>query len=115
VKTKTMLAALAMTAVPATALAVPMMYEKEVAMREEARIIRQPIGGIQNSKWYNYRANVNESRKELSSDLRGATDIEDQRDAYEEYGSELRHERKTYVSAMMKRGYRPGPEVYVGE
>ena len=54
------------------AIAVPTMYEKEVARGEEARIIQSPIGGIQNSKWYDYRINVNESRKELASDLRRA-------------------------------------------
>lgn len=114
-KKNTMLAALALASVPTAALAVPMMYEQQIAQQEEARIIRAPIGGIQNSKWFNYKANVNETRKELASDLRHASDIEDQRDAFEEYGSELRHERVTYVKAMAKRGYRARPEVYVGD
>lgn len=112
---KTMIAALAAAAIPTTALAIPVMYEQQVARQEEARIIRSPIAGIHNSKWFNYRANVTESRKELYSDLRHATDIEDKRDAYEEYGSELRHERVSYINAMAKRGHRAGPEVYVGD
>ncbi|WP_395394636.1 hypothetical protein WBP07_05050 [Novosphingobium sp. BL-8A] len=107
-------ALVAMAIVPATAaMAVqPMMYEQKVAQGEEARIIQSPIGGIQNSKWYDYRINVNETRKELASDLRHATDIEDQRDAYSEYASELFQERGKYVKYMSKRGYRV-PQVYL--
>ena len=109
------LAALALAvAVPTTALAVPMLYEEQVARQEEGRIIRSPIGGIQNSRWFDYRTNVNETRKELASDLRHSSDIEDRRDAWEEYGTELRHERRTYVKAMAKKGYR-APRVYVGD
>lgn len=110
----TMLAALALVAVPTTAFALPVMYEEAVAHREEARILRSPIGGIQNSRWFDYRTNVNETRKELASDLRHASDTEDKRDAWDEYGSELRHERITYVEHMAKKGYRT-PEVYVGD
>ncbi|WP_395333649.1 hypothetical protein WBP06_08160 [Novosphingobium sp. BL-8H] len=106
-------ALVAMALVPAgAAIAVPTMYEKEVARGEEARIIQSPIGGVQNSKWYDYRINVNETRKELASDLRHATDIEDLRDAYSEYASELFQERGKYVKYMAKRGYRV-PQVYL--
>jgi len=105
--------AAAATVAPVVATAVvPAMYEERVARAEEDRIIQSPIGGIQAKHWFNYRANVNESQKELSSDLRHASDIEDQRDAWEEYGSELRHERGTYVKAMAKKGYRV-PTVYI--
>lgn len=106
-------ALVAMAMVPAgAALAVPTMYEKEVALGEESRIIESPIAGIQNSHWFDYRTNVNESRKELASDLRHATDIEDQRDAYSEYATELFQERGKYVKYMAKRGYRV-PQVYL--
>ncbi|MFS0848835.1 hypothetical protein AB3M93_05085 [Novosphingobium panipatense] len=106
-------AALALAVAPVTAIAVvPTMYEETAARAEEDRIIRSPIGGIEGKHWFNYRANVNETQKELSSDLRHASDIEDQRDAWEEYGTELRHERGTYVKAMAKRGYRV-PTVYI--
>lgn len=106
-------AALALVAVPTMAFAVvPDMYEARVAAAEEARIIHSPIAGVQNKQWYNYRINIVESQKELATDLRKATDIEDQRDAYEEYGSELRHERTTYVKTMAKKGYRV-PRVYI--
>ncbi|WP_313441933.1 hypothetical protein [Novosphingobium sp.] len=106
------LAAIPALAVPAVALAVqPMMYEKRVAQQEESLVIKAPIGGVANSKWYDYRINVNETRKELATDLRKASDIEDQRDAYEEYASELHQERGKYVKYMSKRGYRV-PQVY---
>jgi hypothetical protein len=107
------LTALALAAVPTAALALPMLYEEEAARLEEARIIRSPIAGIENSHWFDYRTNVNETKKELASDLRHSTDTEDKRDAWDEYGSELRHERSNYVKAMAKKGYR-APQVYVG-
>lgn len=105
-------AVLALAAVPTMALAAaPIMYEESLARQEEQRIIQSPIGGIENSHWYDYRINVNESQKELASDLRHATDTEDRRDAWDEYAGELRHERKDYVKVMVKKGYRI-PTVY---
>ena len=41
----------------------------------------------------------------------GEQDIEDRRDAWEEYAGELHKERGKYVSYMSKRGYRV-PQVY---
>lgn len=108
------LAALALFAAPTAVMALPMLYEEQAARVEEARIIRSPIAGIENSNWFDYRANVGETKKELSSDLRQAGDTEDRREAWDEYGSELRHERSNYVKAMAKKGYR-APEVYVGD
>lgn len=94
--------------------ALPMLYEEAYAREEERRIYQAPIAGIYNSPWYDYRINVTEAQKELASDLRGADDIEDRRDAWEEYGSELAKERKHYAKTMAKQGYREG-RVYVGE
>ena len=101
-------------AVPATVAmaAAPMMYEQSIARQEEARIIQTPIGGIKNAKWYDYRINVTESQKELASDLKRATDIEDTRDAWGEYAHELKDNRHDYVKAMAKKGYRI-PQVYI--
>ncbi|WP_260922564.1 hypothetical protein [Novosphingobium sp. 9] len=117
-QTTTIRAALAVAAlgvtggVTATAMAaLPMMYEESLAHQEEGRIIKSPIGGIENSHWFNYRANINESRKELVSDMRHASDTEDRRDAWDEYAHELNHERAGYVKYMAKRGYRM-PQVY---
>ncbi|MCJ2186100.1 hypothetical protein [Novosphingobium beihaiensis] len=106
-------AAVAALAVPATVAmaAVPMMYEETLAHQEEARIIHSPIGGVRNAKWFDYRINVTESRKELASDLKRATDVEDARDAWGEYAHELKDNRSGYVKAMRKKGYRV-PEVY---
>ena len=88
--------------------AVPMMFEERVALGEEAQILRSPIAGIENRLWFDYRINVLESKKELSGDLRRATDIEDRRDAWEEYAVELKHERVHYTKKMAKKGYRMG-------
>lgn len=90
------------------AAAVPMMYEERLARAEEARIITSPIAGIENSLWFDYRIDVTEAQKELSSDLRRASDLEDLRDAWEEYARELKHEREDYIKDMAKRGYRQG-------
>lgn len=104
---KIVLAALAATmGIAGTANAVEMLYEEAFAREEEKRILVQPIAGIENSLWFDYRINVVETQKELSSDLRRASDIEDLRDAWEEYAHELRHNREKYVRKMDKRGYR---------
>lgn len=84
------------------------LHEEQVARDEERRIITSPIAGIQNSLWFDYRIDITEAQKELSADLRRASDIEDLRDAWEEYALELRKERKDYVEAMAERGYRMG-------
>ena len=102
------LSALALVALAGTAHAtveyVP--FEQVRAQEEEHQIITSPIAGIENHFWFDYQINVMEAKKELSSDLRRASDTEDYRDAWEEYGHELRHERTHYVKVMAKRGYR---------
>ncbi|KUO51017.1 MAG: hypothetical protein APF82_00315 [Sphingomonadales bacterium BRH_c42] len=84
------------------------LYEEAYAREQEKLIITAPIAGIQNRLWFDYRIDVMEAQKELSSDLRGASDLEDRRDAWEEYGHELSKERKRYIEGMAKRGYRMG-------
>jgi hypothetical protein len=88
-------------------------YEQEVAKSEEVRMVAAPIGGVENDHWFNYQANVNEARKELDSDLERASDIEDQREAWQEYAVQLRDERVAYAKKMADEGY-PVGEVYVG-
>jgi hypothetical protein len=85
-----------------------MLYEETRAREEEQLIFLAPIAGVENKVWFNYRANVLETKKELSSDLRRASDTEDLRDAWDEYADELRHERRHYVKKMEKRGFRQG-------
>lgn len=101
------LLATAVTA-PTPAFAVPMLYEETIARQEENLIFIEPIGGLRNRLWFDYRANVGEAQKELASDLRHSHDTEDLRDAWEEYRGELRHERKHYIEKMAERGYRVG-------
>lgn len=88
--------------------AVPMLHEEQVARAEEALIITTPIAGIESSLWFDYRIDITEAQKELTTDLRSASDIEDRRDAWEEYAHELKHERIDYIEEMAERGYRMG-------
>lgn len=98
------------SAVSATAAvrSAPMLYEEQLAHEEEGLIIQNPIAGIQNHYWYDYRVNVIETQKELSSDLRHVSDTEDLRDAWDEYRRELFHNRAHYVKKMAQKGYRYG-------
>ena len=88
--------------------AVPVLYEEQLARAEEALIITSPIAGIENSLWFDYRIDVTDAQKELTSDLRRASDTEDRRDAWDEYAHELKHEREDYIHDMAKRGFRQG-------
>jgi hypothetical protein len=92
----------------AATAAMPILYEEARAREEEQLIFTTPIAGIENNLWFDYRIDVTEAQKELTSDLRRASDTEDLRDAWEEYGTELAHERKDYIHDMGKRGYRKG-------
>ncbi len=98
--------ALGLAGAATTANALPMLYEEALAREEEQRIITSPIAGIENSLWFDYRIGVIEAQKELSSDLGHASDVEDRRDAWEEYAHELKDEREDYVEDMAERGYR---------
>lgn len=84
------------------------LLEEKVAREEERLIINTPIAGIENKLWFDYRIDITEAQKELRSDLNRASDIEDLRDAWEEYARELRNERVHYIEEMAERGYRAG-------
>lgn len=74
-----------------------------------ASVIRtEPVQGVYNQSWYNYVADINEADKELTSDLKRATDREDRADAWEEYEVELADADKDYVKEMRQRGYKVG-------
>ncbi len=103
---KLLLASAGLLCVAGTAQGVEVLYEETLAHQEERRILTSPIAGIENSLWFDYRIDVTEAQKELSSDLRRASDVEDLRDAWEEYAFELRDEREDYVEEMAERGYR---------
>ncbi len=54
----------------AATAALPMLQEEAFAREQEALIITSPIAGIENSLWFDYRIDVTEAQKELTSDLR---------------------------------------------
>jgi hypothetical protein len=99
--------ALGLLAAAASAAAIDLVEER-LARAEERLIISAPIAGIENSLWFDYRIDITEAQKELSADLRRASDLEDRRDAWEEYARELRKERIHYIEEMAERGYRSG-------
>ena len=88
--------------------AAPILDEEAYARAEEKLIINAPIAGLENRFWFDYRIDITEAQKELRSDLNRASDLEDLRDAWEEYGDELRSEREHYIKEMAERGYRYG-------
>lgn len=102
--------ALAFTLAAATTAqaAISDLFEERLAREEERRILAAPIAGIENSLWFDYRIDITEAQKELRTDLGNASDIEDLRDAWEEYARELRKEREHYVAEMAERGFRSG-------
>ncbi|PZQ21684.1 MAG: hypothetical protein DI569_11100 [Sphingopyxis macrogoltabida] len=67
-----------------------------------------PIAGIRNQYWYNYRTDILEAEKELTSDLRRASDREDRWDAWDEWANEVVDADRDYVKEMRKKGYRTG-------
>lgn len=93
--------------------AIPTLHEEEYARAQESLIINSPIAGIENKFWFDYRIDITEAQKELTSDLRRASDVEDLRDAWEEYGHELKNEREHYIKEMAERGYRYGQVIVV--
>jgi hypothetical protein len=108
-KTFRIVGALGFALLAATAqAAVTGLIEERAAREEEKLIFTAPIAGIENRLWFDYRLDVIEAQKELRSDLNRASDIEDLRDAWEEYARELRKERITYIEEMAERGYRSG-------
>lgn len=84
------------------------LTEERIAREEERQIIQAPIAGIENRLWFDYRIDITEAQKELRADLKDASDMEDQRDAWEEYARELKKERFHYIEEMAERGYRMG-------
>src|SRR3546814_19030685 len=60
------------------------LHEEVYAREQERLIITAPIAGIENRLWFDYRIDVMEAPKELSSDLRSSTALEDRHDAWEE-------------------------------
>ncbi len=83
----------------------PVSYEEQLARVEVDLTYQAPIAGVENNYWFNYQTDLAEARKELTKDLRGASDAEDNRDAWEEYRAELADARGDYAKEMAEKGY----------
>jgi len=98
----------------AAALAIPasvgaaVPYGSQPPGFEAPHIRTSPIAGVVNQSWYNYKADILEAEKELTSDLRHSTDREDRWDAWDEWQNEVVDADKDYVKEMRKKGYRSG-------
>lgn len=88
------------------AAAVP--YGSQPPGFEAPHIRTAPIAGVVNQSWHNYKADILEAEKELTSDLRHSTDREDRWDAWDEWQNEVVDADKDYVKEMRKKGYRSG-------
>ena len=86
----------------------PVSYEEQLARVEVELAYQAPIAGVENDYWFNYQTDLAEARKELTKDLRGSSDAEDNRDAWEEYRAELADARGDYAKEMAEKGYPVG-------
>ncbi|MCC4251669.1 hypothetical protein [Sphingobium naphthae] len=86
----------------------PVSYEEQLAQVEDQLVYQGPIAGVENDYWFNYQTDLAEARKELTKDLRGSSDAEDNRDAWEEYRAELADARGDYAKEMAEKGYPVG-------
>src|SRR3546814_12891843 len=82
-----------LAALPATAAVAAVPYHAMPPGFAAPPIRAEPIAGIVNQYWYNYQPDLLEAEKELSSDLRHATDREDRWDAWDERTTELENGR----------------------
>ncbi|MBL9068257.1 MAG: hypothetical protein JNN10_18400 [Sphingopyxis sp.] len=98
----------ALLALPATAAIAAVPYHSMPPGFEPPPIRERPIAGVVNQQWYNYKTDILEAEKELTSDLRRATDREDRWDAWDEWETEVIDADKDYVKEMRKKGYRVG-------
>ena len=101
-------AACAIAFIPALIAVGASAGELSVESRYKAEIRTEPVAGVYNKAWYNYRTDIAEADKELTSDLRRATDREDTNDAWDEFYAEIVDADKDYVKAMRKQGYQVG-------
>ncbi len=95
-------------AIPTTAAMAAVPYGSQPPGFERPHIRTAPIAGVGNQQWYNYKTDILEAEKELTSDLRRATDREDRWDAWDEWQNEVVDADKDYVKEMRKKGYRVG-------
>ncbi len=72
---------------------------------QHVHILQQPIAGVRNNYWYDYRSDVEEAEIELRKDLRRAKTAQDKREAWQEYNRELRDATHDYRKEMVEKGY----------
>jgi hypothetical protein len=77
-------------------------------------ILKQPVAGVFNNYWYDYKSDVDEAENELRKDLRRAKTTQDKREVWAEYNNELKDARHDYTEEMAERGYISRAKVTVG-
>lgn len=84
---------------------------------DHVHILSQPLAGVRNNLWYDYKSDVEEAENELRKDLRRAKSAQDKREAWAEYNRELRDAKADYTKEMVEKRYilRQRGEVIVGE
>lgn len=100
---------LAPTAALAAALiAAPLMAGGHPIIVERDRERALPIApnNFTNKWWIDYETDISEAKRELASDLRRATDLEDRIDVREEYRREVADAKYDYRKEMAERGFR---------
>lgn len=94
------------------ALAAPLLVAHPVAAQGNAAyrptVYDEPIAGVRNNKWYDYRSDLAEAENELRKDLRRAKTDQDRREARAEYRRELADARHDYRKEMREKGYIAG-------
>ena len=84
------------------------------ATDDGAEILYSPIGGIENSHWFDYRTDILEAQQELDSDLADAGDQDDVFSARAEYRREVADALYDYQKEAVEAGL-PIGRVYVGD
>ncbi|MEO1488604.1 MAG: hypothetical protein AAFR88_04095 [Pseudomonadota bacterium] len=98
----------AILAIAAAACAAPAFAGGHPIIVERDRDRALPIApnNFTNKWWIDYETDISEAKRELRSDLRRATDLEDRVDAREEYRREVADAKYDYRKEMAERGFR---------
>jgi len=98
--------ALAAIAPAAIATATPLMAGGHPIIVERERALPIAPNNFSNKWWIDYETDISEAKRELASDLRRATDLEDRIDAREEFRREVADAKYDYRKEMAERGFR---------
>ena len=86
---------------------IAMLATPALAGRSANRDIAAPQDDS-NSYWLDYKTDISEAKRELSSDLRDADDESDRERAWTEYRREIAVAKSDYSKEMLEKGYRVG-------